>query len=106
MSTSEINDKNVVMASFDDVPEEVRKAFEECKKAQEEKEMHELFACYAKDHQKIIVVPSCKSRSLFFLRSTPQKRYTQQRYHIHLPLSPLRMSLLCFLSLLNSVGIW
>jgi hypothetical protein len=38
MSTSEISDKNVVMASFDDVPEEVRKAYEERKKALE-KEM-------------------------------------------------------------------
>jgi hypothetical protein len=26
MTTSEISDKNVVMASFDDMPEEVRKA--------------------------------------------------------------------------------
>jgi hypothetical protein len=48
MSTSEISDKNVVMTSFDDVPEEVHKAFEEHKKAREE-EMHELLACYAKD---------------------------------------------------------
>jgi hypothetical protein len=29
MSTSEISNENVVMASFDDVPEEVCKAFEE-----------------------------------------------------------------------------
>jgi hypothetical protein len=50
MSTSEINDKNVVMASFDDVSEEVYKMFEECKKAQEE-EMQELLACYAKDRR-------------------------------------------------------
>jgi hypothetical protein len=50
MSTSEISDKNVVMASFDDMPEKVRKAFEECKKAREEKEMQELLTCYAKDH--------------------------------------------------------
>jgi hypothetical protein len=33
MSTSKISGKNVIMASFDDVPEEVRKAFEEHKKA-------------------------------------------------------------------------
>jgi hypothetical protein len=51
MSTSEISDRNIIMASFDDVPEEVRKAFEERKKPQEEKEMHELLACYAKDHR-------------------------------------------------------
>jgi hypothetical protein len=31
MTTFEISDKNIVMASFDDVPEEVRKAFEEHK---------------------------------------------------------------------------
>jgi hypothetical protein len=51
MSTSGISDKNVVIASFDDVPEEVRKAFEEHKKARGEKEMQELLACYAKDHR-------------------------------------------------------
>jgi hypothetical protein len=39
------------MASFDDVPEEVRKAFEVRKKAREEKDMQELLACYMKDHQ-------------------------------------------------------
>jgi hypothetical protein len=39
------------MASFNDVPEEVHKAFEERKKAPEEKEMHELLACYTKDHR-------------------------------------------------------
>jgi hypothetical protein len=33
MSTSEISDKNIVTASFDDMPEEVCKAFEERKKA-------------------------------------------------------------------------
>jgi hypothetical protein len=33
MSTSEISNKNVVMTSFDDVPEEAHKAFEEHKKA-------------------------------------------------------------------------
>jgi predicted small metal-binding protein len=49
MTTFEISDKNVIMASFDDMQEEVHKAFEECKKAQEEKEMQELLACYAKD---------------------------------------------------------
>jgi hypothetical protein len=52
MSTSKI--KNVIMALFDDVPEEVRKAFEERKKAREEKEMHELLACYMKDHHNSI----------------------------------------------------
>jgi hypothetical protein len=50
VSTSEISDNNNVMASFDDVSEEVRKAFEECKKAREEKVMQELLACYMKDH--------------------------------------------------------
>jgi hypothetical protein len=35
------------MASFDDVPEAARKAFEEHKKAQEE-EMQEFFACFTK----------------------------------------------------------
>jgi hypothetical protein len=48
MTTSKISDKNIVMASFNDMPEEVCKAFEECKKAQE-KEMQDLLACYAKD---------------------------------------------------------
>jgi hypothetical protein len=51
MTTSEINDKNVIMASLDDVPEEVCKVFEECKKAREEKEMQELLTCYVKDHR-------------------------------------------------------
>jgi hypothetical protein len=51
MSTSEISDKNIVMASFDDMPDEVRKAFEERKKAREEKEMQELLSCYTKYHR-------------------------------------------------------
>jgi hypothetical protein len=51
MSTFEISDKNVVMASFDDVSKEVRKMFEEHKKAREEKEMQELLACYMKDRR-------------------------------------------------------
>jgi hypothetical protein len=51
MTTSKISDKNVIMASFNDVLEEVRKAFEECKKAREEKEMQELLASYMKDHR-------------------------------------------------------
>jgi hypothetical protein len=51
MSTSEISDKNIIMASFDDVPKEVCKVFEEHKKAREEKEMQELLACYVKDHR-------------------------------------------------------
>jgi hypothetical protein len=40
--------KNDIMASFDDVLEEVYKALEERKKAREE-EMQELLACYTKD---------------------------------------------------------
>jgi phage anti-repressor protein len=55
MSTSKISDKNVVMASFNDVPEEVRKAFKERKKARGEKEMHELLACYVKDRRSSIM---------------------------------------------------
>jgi hypothetical protein len=51
MSTFEISNENVIMASFNDVPEEVCKAFEECKKAIEEKEMQELLACYARDRR-------------------------------------------------------
>jgi hypothetical protein len=51
MTIFEISEKNVIMASFCDVPEEVRKAFKERKKAWEEKEMQELLACYAKDHR-------------------------------------------------------
>jgi hypothetical protein len=54
MTTSKISDENIIMASFDDIPEEVRKAFEERKKAREEKEMQELLACYAKDHRSSI----------------------------------------------------
>jgi hypothetical protein len=50
MSTSEISNENVIMASFDDMLEEVRNAFEECKKAQEEKEMQEHLTCYTNDH--------------------------------------------------------
>jgi hypothetical protein len=59
MTTFEISDKNIIMALFGDdiimalfgnVLEEVHKAFEELKKAQEE-EIHELHACYAKDHR-------------------------------------------------------
>jgi hypothetical protein len=50
MSTSDISNENVIMASFDNVSKELCKAFEERKKAQEEKEMQEVLACYAKDH--------------------------------------------------------
>jgi hypothetical protein len=50
MATSEISNENVVTKLFNDVLKEVCKAFDECKKAREEKEMHELLACYAKDH--------------------------------------------------------
>jgi hypothetical protein len=39
MATSEISNENVVMTLFNDVLEEVRKAFEEHMKAQEEREM-------------------------------------------------------------------
>jgi hypothetical protein len=46
MTTFKTSDENIVMASFDDVLEEVRKTFEECKKVWEEKEMQELLACY------------------------------------------------------------
>jgi hypothetical protein len=49
MTASEISDENIIMASFNDMLEQVRKAFEEHKKAQEE-EMQELLACSAKDH--------------------------------------------------------
>jgi hypothetical protein len=48
MSSSEISNENIVVASFDYMPEEVRKAFKQHKKAREE-EMQELLACYAKD---------------------------------------------------------
>jgi hypothetical protein len=51
MSTTEISDKNIVMASFDDVTEAARKAFEERKKAREEKEMQEFLACFTKDRR-------------------------------------------------------
>jgi hypothetical protein len=51
MSTSEISNEKIILASFDDVPEEVRKAFEERMKAREEKEMHELLACYMNDRR-------------------------------------------------------
>jgi hypothetical protein len=36
---------------------------------------------------KIITAPSRKSMCSFFLRSSPQKRYTWWRYRIHLPMS-------------------
>jgi hypothetical protein len=39
MTTSKISDKNVIIALFDDMPEEVHKAFKERKKTREEKEM-------------------------------------------------------------------
>jgi hypothetical protein len=48
MTTSEVSNENGVTTLFNDVPEEVHKAFEECKKARAE-EMQELLACYAKD---------------------------------------------------------
>jgi hypothetical protein len=53
MTTFEVSNENVFMASFDDVPKKVCKAFEECKKARKE-EMQELLTCYAKYHRSSI----------------------------------------------------
>jgi hypothetical protein len=49
MPASEISNENIIVASFDYMPEEVRKAFKQHKKSREE-EMQELLACYTKDH--------------------------------------------------------
>jgi hypothetical protein len=51
MSPFKINNENVIMASFNDMLEEVCKAFEESKKTLE---MQELLACYAKDRRRSI----------------------------------------------------
>jgi hypothetical protein len=92
MSSSEISDKNVGMASFDDVPEEVCKAFEERKKAREEKEMQELLPCYVKDHRGSFT--QIKEHVL------PLIDYTKEVYaaivsHPSTSVTP-RMTLLCF----------
>jgi hypothetical protein len=63
MSTSEISNENIIMASFADMPEEVRKAFEERKKAREEKRCRNFLHAMLK----ILMALSRKSRSLFFL---------------------------------------
>ena len=54
--TSEIDPKNVIGATFDEIPEEARKAFqehrrvaEERRKAAEAKELEEYLACFKKD---------------------------------------------------------
>jgi hypothetical protein len=54
MSTYEISNENIIMALFDDVPEEIHKSFKERKKARDEKEMHELLTCYMKDCRKSV----------------------------------------------------
>jgi hypothetical protein len=54
MSTSKISNENIIMASFNDVLEEVCKAFGERKMAREEMEMQEVLACYVKDHRSSI----------------------------------------------------
>jgi hypothetical protein len=90
------------MALFDNVLEEIRKTFEEHKKAREEKEIHELLSYYAKDRRGSIT--QINEPVLPPINSTKEVHTT--RYHIHLPLSPPRMSLLCFPSMLNSIGTW
>jgi hypothetical protein len=67
MATFEMSNENIATTSFNDVPEEVHKAFKECKKVWEEKEMQELLAYYTKDHRgsmtqiKKLVLPSIDS---------------------------------------------
>jgi hypothetical protein len=101
MTTSEVSNENIAMASFDDVPEEVRKEFEECKKAREE-EMQELLACYVKDRRgaitqiKELILPPIDSTKKVHIAKVP---------HPSTSITP-RMSPLCFLSMLNLLGTW
>ncbi|TVU26843.1 hypothetical protein EJB05_29408, partial [Eragrostis curvula] len=50
-SIAEVDPKNIVKASFEEIPENVRKKFEEIKKIREEQELHELLSCFKKDRQ-------------------------------------------------------
>jgi hypothetical protein len=100
MITFEISDKNVVTTSFNDMLKEVRKAFEECKKAREEKEMQELLACYVKDRPSSIT--QIREHVLPLIDPTKEV-HTAKVSHPSTSVTP-RMSPLCFSSMLNSLG--
>jgi predicted ATPase len=73
MTTSEVSNENGVTTLFNDVPEEVHKAFEERKKARAE-EMQELLACYAKDrHDCHANQGACSSSDQLCKRGTHSK---------------------------------
>jgi hypothetical protein len=94
MTTSEISNKNVIMALFNDMPEEVCKAFKERKKAREEKEMQELLACYAKDHRSsitqinVLILPLIEStKEVHMMKVSHPSTYvtSQQLLLLHIP---------------------
>jgi hypothetical protein len=101
MPTSEINNENVIMSWFDDVPKEVHKAFEERKKAREEKEMQEL-ACYAKDHHGFVTQIK---EPVLLLIDFMKEVHTVKVLNSSTSVSP-RIFPLCFLRTLNSLGTW
>jgi hypothetical protein len=102
MTTSEDSNENVIMASFDDILEEVYKVFKERKKAQEEKKMHVLLTCYVKDRHGSIT--QIKEHVLPPIDSAKEV-HTEKVPHPSTSVTP-GMSLLCFLSILNSLGTW
>jgi hypothetical protein len=102
MSTFEISNENVIMASYEDMPKEIRNVFEERKKAREEKEMQELLACYTKDHRSSIT--QIKDPVLLRIDSTKEV-HTTKVSNLSTYVTP-RMSPLCFPSTINSLGTW
>jgi hypothetical protein len=99
MSTSEISNENVIMSSFNDVPEEVHKAFEERKKAREE--MQEL-ECYAKDrHGFVTQIKEPVLLSIDFMKEVHTVKVLNSSTSV-----PPRIFPLCFLRTLNSLGTW
>jgi inorganic pyrophosphatase/exopolyphosphatase len=97
MTTSKVINENVITALFDDVLEEVCKAFKERKKAQAEKEMQELLAFYMKDRHgsvtqimELVLPPIDSTKEVHIAKVS----------HPSTSVTPEDVSL-CFLSMLN-----
>jgi hypothetical protein len=56
MPSSEIGNENRIIASFNEVPEEFREAYDRQKKEGEEKELQEFLSCFDKDRRGVVFV--------------------------------------------------
>jgi hypothetical protein len=97
MTTSKVSNENVITTSFNDVLEEVCKAFKERKKARVEKEMQELLAFYTKDcHGSITQIMEL----VLLLIDSTKEVHTSKVSHPSTSVTPDDVSLR-FLSMLN-----